>query len=360
MVTHARFAICFLACLTTLTSLSASADERPLAPESTKPWDAGAGFDFKKGPGKNLKLRRAASGVACNANDAGKRMCLLVFDEDSAANYFSLTANGYSIENEPINLRMSDGELDAEGAATDGKHIYVVGSHSVKRNTCKNNPDSRYVIRLIVDKTTGRIRAEREETTNLWPIMMSLPELKNYVGDEKCLGNEKPKNAPDKKGQRGVNIEGIAVRDGRLHFGLRGPAMDSKTFILSIDADALFKTGATAQSVNAVVTGIEIGADRGIRDLLARKDGVLILAGPDDDDKNVGWTISLWNDRANPPSQKIETIGRLTLDKVEKRQSCDDELKPEAMALIDDNNQDRIIILSDGMCDGGPLVFNLK
>ena len=61
-----------------------------------------------------------------------------------------------TIDAEPVVLRASTGELDAEGAATDGRYFYVTGSHSAKRGDCASNPGSRHVIRFRLDPATGR------------------------------------------------------------------------------------------------------------------------------------------------------------------------------------------------------------
>jgi hypothetical protein len=41
---------------------------------------------------------------------------------------------------------------------------------------------------------------------------------------------------------------------------------------------------------------MKAGAGRGIRDMLAVPEGVLVLLGPDDDNgKDVGWSVALWD-----------------------------------------------------------------
>ena len=43
-----------------------------------------------------------------------------------------------------------------------------------------------------------------------------------------------------------------------------------------------------------------------------------------------------------------------------KQRECDKELKPEALTLLEETaDQYRLLILSDGMCDGGPLAFKI-
>ncbi|MGH6752414.1 MAG: DUF3616 domain-containing protein, partial [Bradyrhizobium sp.] len=179
--------------------------------------------------------------------------------------------------------------------------------------------------------------------SNLWTIMTSLPELKDRVG--KCLGAE-----------HGVNIEGLAIKGDRLFFGFREPAQDGFVPVLGVDADALFKGG----DAKPRVTSIAVGAGRGIRDLAAVKDGVLILAGPDDSEanKDVHVTISLWDGESSDTGPVTpRSLAELDLRDVKLRE-CDKELKPEALAVIEDaSDHYRVAVLSDGMCDGGPMTF---
>jgi hypothetical protein len=55
-----------------------------------------------------------------------------------------------------------------------------------------------------------------------------------------------------------------------------------------------------------------------------------------------------------------DPLARLELSGVNLR-SCDSELKPEALAVIDDKpgESHQVVIFSDGMCDGGPLGFTI-
>jgi hypothetical protein len=159
-----------------------------------------------------------------------------------------------------------------------------------------------------------------------------------------------------------VNIEGLAAKDGRLYFGLRSPtdAKAGSTLILSVDADAFF----TGTDAKPEITRISVGKGRGVRDLHSVKDGILVLAGPDDDEANedVNWIVAFWDGKsAGDKAVEPKALARLDLSKVKLRE-CDEELKPEALAVVEDadNRPYRIVTLSDGMCDGGPLAFTIQ
>lgn len=330
------------------TGVALAQSPAPLLAPSGGIWSAGAGFEFDLKEKKARKTRRSLSGIACNLNAAGERVCLMAFDEGTQARYATLRSNQLVPDPQPVVLVAGQGELDAEGAATDGHYLYVTGSHSAKRSDCRSNPDSRQVVRLTLDPVTGRGRPDSLLQSNrLWAVMASVPELKDHVGERQCLGS-----AP---GQQGINIEGLAVREGRLYFGFRGPVIDGEAWVLSVDADALFGRGDPTPQLSRLA----LGAHRGIRDMVAMKDGFLLLAGPDDGKahQGVAWTLSRWDGKSGTALATPQALATLDLSEVALR-ACDEALKPEALTVLAESAQsDQVLVLSDGMCDGGPLLF---
>jgi hypothetical protein len=127
--------------------------------------------------------------------------------------------------------------------------------------------------------------------------------------------------------------------------------------VLAVNADALF-TGGEPQ---AAVTSIALGAHRGIRDMVAVKNGLLLLAGPDDGaaNKGVGWTLAWWDGKASAQTVTPKVLAALDLSGVKLR-NCDEELKPEAITVLEETAEAyKLLVLSDGMCDGGPLAFTV-
>ena len=354
-------------------SAGASAQLPPprIQPDSG-PWDSGAGFQFDLGKKKLQKARQSVSGMACNLDARQQRICLLAFDEGAEARYAYVGNMVLTVDAEPVVLRDTADELDAEGAATDGQYFYVTGSHSAKRNDCTSNPGSRHVLRFRLDSATGRaLRSpagsasgalvDYADTGRLWSLMQAQPELAPHVGERKCLGAEVPPKAPTLTGQQGVNIEGLAVRNGQLYFGFRGPASKGVAKVLAVDADALFDRQ-PASGLKATVTRLALGQNRGIRDMVAVKTGVLLLAGPDDSSasQSVGWVVAWWD--GQPGAGRLvqpKILATLDLSGVNLRK-CDKELKPEAMTVLEETPAAyKLLVLSDGMCDGGPLAFTL-
>ena len=157
-----------------------------------------------------------------------------------------------------------------------------------------------------------------------------------------------------------MNIEGLAVKNRRLFFGFRGPTKDGEAHILAANADGLFN----GEELRPTVVSVDVGQGRAIRDLLAVSDGVLVLAGPDDDERNerVGWIVLRLHEQETPnPDGQIQALAALDLTNVKLR-SCDHEARPEALAITADKPGEpyQALIFSDGMCDGGALRFTIS
>lgn len=323
--------------------------------------DGSFGFEPKETDPKKRKKeiaerRRAASGVACGAPER----CLIAFDEGAEARVVTLTRDAYA----PAGAAVVLGDLreaDAEAVAVDEpdqagrRRYYVAGSHAVSRKHCEPNKDSRHVWRFEVAADGGV--SGPGETADLWKVAKTT-ELAPFL--DKCLGTRPPEKAPEKIGERGFDIEGMAWRGGRLYFGLRGPSQAGATSVLSVDAKALFEGGDAAARVDRV----EVGEKRAIRDMQSVRDGVLLLVGPDDDTRDDDplpwptWRLLLWGGESAVP----QPVGELDLSGVKPREfdGCKDKhAKLEAMAATDQSRGWRIVMLSDGLCDGGPLWFDV-
>jgi hypothetical protein len=329
----------------------------PNVPPEKITWSVEPAFSFPKAK-KPLKVRKSLSGIACPSGLGMPRRCVAVFDEGVEVRYVIIDRHRLAAEPDRIVLLPGAKEIDAEGAARDGNFVFVTGSHSPKREPCMVNADSRHAFRFDVDPVTGRTRLNADRTPvsevnddgRLWRLLTQHPVLSSFVGDDKCLG---------KAGGHAVNIEGLAAKGGNLYFGFREPAQDKRTYILRVSANALFTGGDLADKLFAV----KMDGSRGIRDLLAVSDGFLILIGPDDDSADVGWSIAFWDgsgaDDAVTTPVAPKLLADLDLRKVSLSR-CDKELKPEAIAMLEDGSDfRRVLVLSDGMCDGGPMSFRI-
>ncbi len=154
------------------------------------------------------------------------------------------------------------------------------------------------------------------------------------------------------------------MRGGQLHFGFRGPSVDGRVPVLRVEAGPFFEGG----DAQPVLTWLRVGAQRGIRDLHAVDGGLLLLVGPDDDEPKgtARWSIAFWDGTAAAGVVRPRELAVLDLAGVDAAAGgCRDEkvpkaVKPEALAVVGgDARHYRVLVLSDGMCDGGPLVFTV-
>jgi Protein of unknown function (DUF3616) len=333
---------------------SAAAPTVPFVRPNGEPLRSRIGFPFKE------KTRRAASGVACSARN-GVQQCLVAFDEGKKAHFAQLGPGTFDPLGVPITLSDSDGELDAEGAATDGEFYYVIGSHSVKRESCASNPASRALTRFkaswpaVASEPQPKVQG-LQLTDRLWKLINADAYLGRHA--DGCLGDGR--GPPEQQAKRpGLNIEGLAVKDGRLYVGFRAPSKDGVVPVYSVDSRAVFDES----DAKARLARLQVGAGLGIRDMVAGRDAVLLLVGPDDrkPTSSPTWSIAEWPDAELAlASSRPRLLAKLDLRNL-RFQQCFEELKPEAIAILDESSAGyRILVLSDGVCDGGALVFDLK
>jgi hypothetical protein len=315
------------------------------------------GFQGKK---KHVdKIRSSLSGIACvRQNDAHR--CLVVFDEGGEARQVVFRDRVFEKSADPIVLLEGDIELDAEGAATDGSYAFVAGSHSVKRTTCEENPDSRFLLRFKLD---GNGAAARDTFGRLVDIKKSDRLFELLKGNEalapslnKCLGTLPPEKAPELMGERGFNIEGLATNSGRLYFGLRGPAQDGNTYLISIKHAEFFE----GKDADLKVTKIEVGPSRGIRDMQFANNGLLLLAGPDDDN-GAGVTSTILFAATEDLEKELVSPTRIAeLDLKAFEGTNGKPAKPESIAILEETPGNfLVLILADGAIDGGPKTFRV-
>lgn len=319
---------------TSLATLAAPADAPLIAP--LQPGiRTGAPFDADK------RTRKSVSGIACAPAGATRR-CVVVFDEGIRAQFATLSADALTPSGAPFKLLASGQELDAEAAASDSSHFYAIGSHSVKRGSCRENEHSRHLLRFKAADDRRRVIVEEpRDPKQLWSLLKADPLLGAHAN--KCLGAAP---AP------GLNIEGLAVHGGRLYIGLRGPVPGGEALVYSVGADALF---AGAAEVQPRLDRLPVGGPWGVRDMSAGRDRILLLLGPDDAPATPQqWRIAEWSPPAAP-----RLLAQLDLRGV-RFATCQDDLKPEALAILAESAASyRVLVLSDGVCDGGPLVFDV-
>lgn len=200
-------------------------------------------------------------------------------------------------------------EADLEGLAYENGYLWLVSSHSLKRKQPKLEGDTekdqkrlakvesdgnRYLLaRIPIEESNGSYvltKKNKKRTAAQLDGDEQGNELMDALAEDKHLQRffAKDKNfdfgIPSK--DNGFDIEGLAVADGHLFIGLRGPVLRGWAMILEV-APEEDKNDRTKLNLKP------IGSDErpyrkhflqlnglGIRDLCVQGDDLLILAGP--------------------------------------------------------------------------------
>ena len=202
-------------------------------------------------------------------------------------------------------------ELDIESIAIDGDTLYAIGSHSLRRkavrltNTCKQNRKRLFQV----------VKEDRKNQVFTVPIDLESGEPNGKIKSRDRLQSVLKKDdilgpftkIPSK--ENGVDIEGVAVQDGKLFLGFRGPVL-------------------RGNYVPVMVTSLKKPKDyelrfinldgRGIRDILSVVEGFLLIAGPMGDGLDP-YELFFWDgsdlvpgtDRPISP-QQLYSFGQLT------------------------------------------------
>jgi len=231
----------------------------------------------------------------------------------------------------------ASGDPDAEGAAYDDGYFYVIGSHGRKRHHPDDgNPTSYHVFRIPVDKATGVPPYEISDD-DVIGVEASVMRLRGAIKDALPSAYDKP------LGENGANIEGIAVADGRMYLGFRGPSDDGKAYILAVDAKAVFMESAP---LNAELKSVPLGTTVGIRDIAAVSGGLLLLTGP-------------VNEQPITPSIVFYDPKTGALGTSHPLKVADTTAKAETLLLLSDSAGQpwRVLVMFDGPENGAPAQY---
>jgi len=258
-------------------------------------------------------------------------------DEGAELNVFRRADDAYGLLAKVSLLEDAGDEIDMEAAASDGEHLYVVGSHSMRRK--KVDDASAYKKNR---KRLTRVRPH-DESYRLFRLAVNGAgvlesneslSLANLLADDEILG---PYAAIPGK-ENGVDVEGLAVKDGRLYVGFRGPVLRGNFVpVLSFAFD---------DPDDYELKFVPL-AGRGIRDLLAVDDGLLLLAGPIGDG-DATYKLYHWNGEDCVPGD-VESPGVLTeLGELPGNQA----VKPEGLAILAETADSwKLLVVSDGDAD---------
>jgi len=246
---------------------------------------------------------------------------------------------------ETITLLRSGSEIDIEAIAAEGNCYYIVGSHGAAKASGQHQENRYRIFRLQVDPATGRPSG---------PVATSLKvaSLADVLRADPVLG---PHFAQPLQ-RRGVNIEGLAARNGRLYVGFRSPNLQGDALVMEIRADDVF--GGTPRPT-CTLHRLRLGPGLGIRELVAGRSSFFLIAGnagsepseeyPESQDyeKDRAFFLFEWDGR----STEVHKIGALPKTAGQA----------EAMTILE-QTQDRVtvLVLFDGPDGGRPTVYRIS
>ena len=206
-----------------------------------------------------------------------------------------------------LTLPAPDQELDIEGIAFDGTYLWVTGSHSLKRQRPEGGTSADAIAQLghMVRETNryvlGRIPCLPDPATGQYVLHKVAPDprdgsrtltaaqlfgtartnlLMDAVDDDIHLARFL--SIPGK--ENGFDIEGLAMADGSLFLGLRGPVLRGWAVVLQIQPCDLSPTYLSLDPIGPQRElyrkhFVDLGG-LGLRDVRCDGDDLLLLAGP--------------------------------------------------------------------------------
>jgi hypothetical protein len=301
----------------------------------------------KKLIGEDGGKSKDVSGIACTTAQGFPRSCLVIDDNLQDAQFVTVT-DGALVAGKPAPLigNKFDGEqleLDGEGVAFAKDRFYVIGSHGHPRDKKHKldpvNDRDKIKAKILAASQIVRFRttgedgnaSEIERTPRLREIIAAEPAFTDFM-DHRLEAN-------------GLTIEGIAIKNDRtLLAGFRGPVLNgNRAVVLSVEIDVLFGGSGTQHRLFR----LPLGDGRGVRDLAAFENGILVLAGPVADGPGP-YAVYAWDGE----SENVRPLGELPFAA---------ERKPEGLLPLDKSAAGlRVLILFDSEKEGAPTPVVIK
>lgn len=277
------------------------------------------------------------SGIGCLSD----KSCLIGADEGRAVQLAELSRSAKTLKIvRTVPLLRSGKEIDIEAIAAEGDCYYIIGSHGISKKQGEQQENRFRIFRLKVNRETGV------------PAGVTTASLSQVLQSDAVLG----KHFQMPLQQNGVNIEGLAVRDGRLFVGLRNPNVGGYAFVIELAAEDVF---ANKPRPEYTLHKVRLGEGLGIREIVAAATGFLIIAGnagsepsekyteAENYEKDRDFSMVFW-DGKGPDTYRIGPIPS-TPDKA------------EAMTILEQSaSQITVLILFDGPRQGQPSVYRIS
>ena len=254
-------------------------------------------------------------------------------DEDNVLRLYSRSKQGFPVAmydfSRFLGLQKKKKEVDFEGAARIGDHIFFISSHGANKNG-KPQPSRHRIFAVQVVRKENRPEIRPVGFyANLLNDMTRTPELSAYQFMRASMLPPKEKGA--------LNIEGLsATPEGHLLVGFRNPIPGGKALMLPILNPMEIIKGQRAKFGKTAQLNLK---GLGIRSLTMYRDGYLIVAGAHSSEE--GSQLYQWNGEST--EAMLLTSGTRMPG------------NPEGMAVVKEGEREMVFALSD---DGTTKVGN--
>ncbi|MEA5463686.1 DUF3616 domain-containing protein [Leptothoe sp. PORK10 BA2] len=268
-------------------------------------------------------------------------------------------------------------EIDIESIAfdPDNTQLYIIGSHSQKRQTVKIDKktaaenrqrladaniapetDRNRIFQVTLKPKTGKVKGEIKTVDYLKTLFAQDDYLKRFI------------DIPSK--ENGIDIEGLAYQKGQLFLGFRGPILRGNYVpVMVIDQDAFDRTKALkTKDLKAKdpkpyeLRFVQLNGGA-IRDMTAVDDGFLIIGGPMGDAPGP-YNLYFWDgtdmvygkDRLPPMPPAL-----IQLENIQPPLGDDGTPgKPEGITVLEETITGyKALIIYDGIKGGGPQLWHI-
>ena len=295
------------------------------------------------------------SGIACDRETGFPRRCLVIDDEVQWAQVVILHENEI-VAGQTIQLigNRHDGkplELDGEGVAYADGYFYVIGSHGAPRK--KEKDKAKREARIAASSQLIRFRLDGDDITKDGRLKV-MPRIETTAKLRKALaGHADLKNFAEKNlDERGLTVEGVAIKDGILYAGLRAPVLaPGRATVATVPVEALFdgKPGVPELTLHSLT----VGPGNGIRDLALHKGEFIVLAGSSPELKKGDpgkYFVYRWAGKGDVKGAGAEVPVYPGKDGDESEFP-----KPEAILPLEDTSDGlRILVIYEGAREGRP------
>ena len=231
-------------------------------------------------------------------------------------------------------LAKQDQEADIEAITFGDGHLYVIGSHSLRRRRIRPELSARKnrarlldidrqesrnrLVRLPFDADSGAVG--EAEYIDLSKRLRKDPLLNPFFG------------VPSK--ENGIDIEGLAYRDGELFLGFRGPVLrDNYVPVMVLEFDRPKRYELRFVRLDG----------QGIRDMAAVAEGFLILSGPVNDAPGP-FCLWWWDGADQIPGKDRDVQAAIMLGAI----STPGGAKAEGLALLaQDGRRTEVLVVYD-------------